>query len=106
MAQVVMMEMANPWNIQSIYDLQYFNCPSCTFKNRSKQGIVNHAYQFHPESVNFLSNLSDNSLDDVMCPWKDHFIEIEDAGEFYTKNYISDRSDQKFMAIIIFLSIL
>ena len=87
MAQVVMMEMANPWNIQSIYDLQYFNCPSCTFKNRSKQGIVNHAYQFHPESVNFLSNLSDNSLDDVMCPWKDHFIEIEDAGEFYTKNY-------------------
>ena len=34
----------NPWNIESIYDLQYFNCPSCTFKNKHKQEIIIHAY--------------------------------------------------------------
>ena len=27
----------NPWTIiYSIYDLQYFNCPTCQFKNQSK----------------------------------------------------------------------
>ena len=61
--------MENPWNIQSIYDLQYFNCPACVFKNPSKQEIVNHAYDFHPESIEHLMNIDDNSLMDVSLPW-------------------------------------
>ena len=67
----------NPWNIQSIYDLQYFNCPSCFFKKRSKQEIVNHAYEFHPDSIKFLSNLRNNSLEDVTCPWEDNFVDVD-----------------------------
>ena len=69
--------MANPWNISSIYELQYFNCPSCIFKNRSKQEIVSHAYECHPESVNFLSKISDNSLYDIIYPWNDFIIKEE-----------------------------
>ena len=61
--------MENPWQIRSIYDLQYFNCPSCIFKNYSKQEIVNHAYHFHPESIENLMNISDNSLMDISLPW-------------------------------------
>ena len=62
--------MENPWDIQSIYDLQYFNCPSCVFKNHSKQKLINHAYDFHPESIEYLKNLNDESLIDTVFPWK------------------------------------
>ena len=63
--------MENPWNIQSLYELQYFNCPSCTFKNQSTQEIVNHAYELHPESIEYLMNISDESLTDVLLPWNE-----------------------------------
>ena len=69
--------MENPWNIHSIYELQYFNCPSCTFKNHLKQEIINHACEIHPKSVKFLKNIIDNSLEDVVCPWNDPFGEID-----------------------------
>ena len=67
----------NPWNIKSIYELQYFICPSCEFKNSSKQEIINHAYEQHPKSIDFLTNISDDSLNDIICPWNLHEIKIE-----------------------------
>ena len=51
--------MENPWNIQTIYELQYFNCPSCIFKNHSKQEFINHAYDIHPESIEDLKSIDD-----------------------------------------------
>ena len=68
--------MENPWNIHSIYELQFYNCPCCIFKDPYKQEIINHACEFHPESVTFLQNIIDNSLEDVVCPWKDPFVDI------------------------------
>ena len=45
----------NPWTIiYSIYDLQYFNCPTCQFKNQSKQEFINHVHEIHPEAVEVL----------------------------------------------------
>ena len=75
--------MANPWNIDSIYELQYFNCPSCIFKKRSKQEIISHAYEYHPESINFLTKISDDSLKDVICPWNNSMNEenLEDFSD-------------------------
>ena len=67
--------MGNPWNIQSIFELQYFNCPSCIYKDSSKQEIIYHAIDYHPESIEFLANIKDDSLMDVICPWK--LIEIK-----------------------------
>ena len=69
--------MENPWNIHSTYELQYFNCPSCIFKSYSKQEIVNHACEFHPESLTFLENITDNSLADVICPWNGDNVNIK-----------------------------
>ena len=59
-----------PWNIQSLYDLQYFNCPSpfCIYKNNSKQEFFNHAYHFHPEADQYLRNINDGSTSDVEIP--------------------------------------
>ena len=59
----------NPWSVNSIYNFQYFNCPACTYKHSSKQEFVNHAYEFHPEVVDTLNEISDGSLCDVICPW-------------------------------------
>ena len=78
--------MDNPWSIQSIYDLQYFICPSCTFKDHSKQEIINHVYEVHPECVQFLDNINDNSLHDIVCPRnnplfkiKEEYVDVEES---------------------------
>ena len=62
-------DIENPWLIQSIYDLQFFNCPNCEYKDYSKQEFVNHAYDFHPNSIPYLTNIKDESLVDVIFPW-------------------------------------
>ena len=59
----------NPWNIQSIYDLQYFNCPSCVFKDNSKQEFIDHVYEIHPDSLEFLLKINDDSLADIIFPY-------------------------------------
>ena len=69
--------MENLWDIQSMYELQFFNCPSCIFKNHSKQEIVNHAYNNHPESIECLKNIKDESLMDVVFPWNENIVVFE-----------------------------
>ena len=58
----------NPWNIESIYEFQYFNCPTCKFKNHSKQEFIDHAYNSHSEATEYLNNIKDGSIDDVSVP--------------------------------------
>ena len=55
------MDTENPWNVQSLYDLQFFNCPSqfCIYKNNSKQEFLKHAFSNHPESQPYLINFKD-----------------------------------------------
>ena len=102
--------MENPWDIQSIYEFQYFNCPSCSYKNQSKQEFVNHAYDEHPDSVSYLSSLVDvESFRDIDCPWDikdpnfphsalemsiDDPVKTENSGdEFPYSNLISVKSE-------------
>ena len=56
------MNVENPWNVQSLYDLQFFNCPSqfCIYKNNSKQEFLKHAFHNHPESEPYLINFKDD----------------------------------------------
>ena len=68
--------MENPWNIISIYELQYFNCPSCIFKNNSKQEFINHACESHPETIEHLKNIRDKSLADIVLPWSEVSVQI------------------------------
>ena len=65
-----MTNFGNPWNVQSLYELQFFNCPSCEFKIHSKQQFVDHAYKSHPDSINIMLNINDESIKDIVCPWK------------------------------------
>ena len=68
--------MENPWNIQSIYELQYFNCPSCNFKDNSKQEFINHACENHPEAIEHLKNIQEKSLSDIVQPWNVVSVQI------------------------------
>ena len=71
----------NPWDIESIYVMQYFVCPSCTYKHISKQDFVCHAFDNHPESVNYLKNISDDSFNDILCPWDSNDFKTEEIDE-------------------------
>ena len=60
----------NPWDVESIYTMQYYVCPSCTYKHMSKQNFICHAFDAHlEESVDYLKNIKDGSLSDILCPW-------------------------------------
>ena len=61
----------NPWDVViSIYDFQFFNCPSCSYKNDSKQDFVHHSFENHPESVDNLKRISEQCLNDIALPWE------------------------------------
>ena len=60
----------NLWNVKSIYDYRYFNCPSCSNKKyASKQEFVNHLGFIHPETIEYLKEISDGSLINIFQPW-------------------------------------
>ena len=73
--------MENPWNILSIYEFQFFICPSCIFKNNSKQEFINHAYEYHPESIEYIMNINDESLNDIIFPSNEDSYEIKTEPE-------------------------
>ena len=68
----------NPWSVASLYEFQYFNCPSCPFfKVGSKQDFVYHAFYTHPESTEDFKKISDGSQNGILLPWKSEDEEIE-----------------------------
>ena len=50
------------WIIQSLYELQYFNCLGCPYKSKSKQEFIDHLFGEHPEGILTLKNIKDDSL--------------------------------------------
>jgi hypothetical protein len=41
---------SNPWNVESIDEFSYFNCPECTFHSKEKTYFQDHATRNHPLS--------------------------------------------------------
>ena len=84
----------NPWNVQSLYDLQYFNCPSCAYKNKSKQKFVSHAYQFHPAEAQHLTDIKDDSMSGINIPIDDDVeVKIKHEQFDYDDNDIIEEPD-------------
>lgn len=70
----------NPWDVQTVYLFQYFNCPECLFKVQEKQEFINHACTDHPDSIGYFNNIKDGSLEDVIVPYiseKEEEIKVE-----------------------------
>ena len=79
-----MIKIENPWDVQSLYEFQYFNCPTCSYKNPSKYDFVYHTFNTHPESVDYLRKISDGSFNDIMP------LPLEDDSEFYDEKFVSN----------------
>ena len=94
-AEVKLEKKDNPWEIHSIYDLQYFCCPDCVYRSQVKQDMVNHAFENHPNSIDYLTNIQDGSLCDIVCPWGDEENEIkeEDGDEGFNVDAVMDDFD-------------
>ena len=74
----ISISLENSWDvIESIYEFQSFNCPSCSYKNDSKQDFVYHAFEIHPESVPNLRRIYDICLNDILPPWDYKSTEVE-----------------------------
>ena len=41
---------SNPWNVGSINEFSYFNCPECTFHTKEDKNFQDHAMRNHPLS--------------------------------------------------------
>ena len=76
-------KLEDPWKVQSLFEFQYFNCPSCEYKDYVIQDFIYHAFENHPESIEYLSNITDGSLEGILCPWNSNEYEAESTiGEF------------------------
>ena len=61
----------SPWDVESLYEFQYFNCPTCPYKHHSAEDFVDHAFNTHQESKNHFINISNHdSFSDIWPPWK------------------------------------
>ena len=67
----------NPWDVKTVYNFQFFNCPECLFKVQEKQQFINHAFESHPESIGYLNSITDGSLADIAVPWTDCQVLVE-----------------------------
>ena len=95
--------MRNLWKFQSIYELQFFNCPACDYKDKSKQDFVDHACNLHPESVTNFKSISD--IDDVVCTWNEIEKKEENITEIVSKDVVNfDKNDVKENAVIVITS--
>ena len=113
MLQMMLPKLENPWRVESLYEFQYFKCPSCEFEDGKKQEFLNHAYEYHPESTDYLRIITDGSLNDVMCPWnntpeneklskcnQDHGIEDFKTEDVEDISDINEDSNQNDHAVI------
>ena len=63
-----LMSVENPWDVNSIYDFNYFCCPECDIKSKTKQDFVDHASSTHPKAIGAFQSITDGSLNDVQIP--------------------------------------
>ena len=82
----------NPWDVGSVYDYLFFNCPTCCYKSSLKQYFVDHAFHSHPECIDYFRKISDDSLNDIVPSWS-----YDESGEenLDLKNETQDETELK-----------
>ena len=53
--------MDNPWNVQSIQEFQFFNCPECDSQIKNLQDFIKHAVKDHEQAKDSLCMKSELS---------------------------------------------
>ena len=47
----------NPWSVESIEDIRFYNCPECDHKEPIKRDFLKHAIRCHPKSGELFDSL-------------------------------------------------
>ena len=68
----------NPWEVQSIYDFNFFCCPECIFQSKEELLFQDHALQTHEQSKTFFQNSNDISCENE----EDTFSENHNFDEY------------------------
>ena len=69
-----MEEMTNPWQVQSLDEFLFYNCPECNQKSPNKDLFVYHAWQHHPKSQETLISLNEKRPENEIVTPKDDII--------------------------------
>ena len=51
----------NPWNVSSLEDFHFYNCPECELKYASKEQFIGHAVLKHPKAHEFIPTFTQSS---------------------------------------------
>ena len=85
----------NPWNVKSLEEFQFYNCPECDDKYSTRQQFVGHAMIMHPKACEILPgilhelNSELQRMEVVNNPWnvtsleEFHFYNCQECEEKY-----------------------
>ena len=48
----------NPWNVTSIEEFHFYNCPECDVKYKDKEQFVGHAVLKHPKAIQYIQSIT------------------------------------------------
>ena len=85
---MVELKIESPWAVKSILEFQYFICPTCSDKYGLKQDFINHATNIHPESIDYLKKI----LDESFIPWSSNEYESDSYNETMNKKVKMSRN--------------
>ena len=75
---VSIMDIINPWDVKSLEEFLYYNCPECTDRCTSRDEFINHAWDNHPKSQMTLIALK-MKLEDEVENGETLEVKLEDA---------------------------
>ena len=86
---------SSPWAVVSLRVFLHYNCPCCDFKCKSESNFMDHACEYHPESVDYLYCLDlDQDDEEVHDNFQDDFGDYDEVEFPWNANAIVDIKEE------------
>ena len=93
----------NPWQVETIQEFSYLNCPECSFKTKGDYFFQDHALKNHPlcyvlfgsrhsadkRLIEFSEVILEKTKNHDKFPTTDYYIEVKDQNQVPSKVEIS-----------------
>ena len=101
-------EIGNPWDVDSIQDFQFYNCPSCVFMHKDESDFVQHALDVHPECNKFVLKLyfGEGAMEEVDKTYQQNHVTTHEKpdkvlDEDFAENEVKENIQNEFFEIEI-----
>jgi uncharacterized Zn-finger protein len=84
MEPLVVIKTNNPWEVGSLEEFLFYNCPECPDKSSSRETFIHHALFSHPDSRNAI--LSIKEFTEVKHPIKEEAFDDDSVEDYYYGN--------------------